>query len=1008
MNKSLFFLAFFLIFLSFSIVSAHDVSDCSVDDFDNTILSSSDSISSLGAMDYSASYNNQYDSDLYVSGYEEYDNSNNDCNYGLDSDDNNLKVADLTSDYNNQSGLKGSEIFINDSNYDTYFDDNEMLIAGMVSGDDVLVIGNISNKNLIFNQTVHIDGKGTGKVLDGTVILYPGASGSSVNDLTVEYNYATKSILGLICCDTDGGDSGVNNILLSNNRLYVCSTSSNNVYSACGVLIYGNEDKYSRNITVVNNTIVINADNYIARGVSVYGNSSVSKYTFGDKKIASDIYVYNNNISLKNSGNVESIRLDNIEDSVIVNNSICSFSNNGLYGFSIKEGNNLKIENNSVNCTGDTKSYGFLLYYCSNNSVISNDIFLNSSDSYGINSFISNYNVIHWNNFTVYGVNLSYCYYSLGSSNASLKYNSISLNGYSKSNVSDSYLPLYVGVLITDLSYNTTVKYNYISSFSENGDNYAVYINVLNTTVNYPHEIIYNNLLSQSGTVTGDDACFVNNGTNNITVLYNTPSSNYTEDLYFVFDENPIFISSGIFNAGLRNFINHPVKNRNVTATFNNETYTQTTDDNGNVSFNISSDYSVTDYLTLYFSGDKTYNPSSNTTNLSIITVDGDMSLKISSSSIILGMSTDLILSLPDNASGNISIYDNNQSIYTVSNESYYTDHSNITLTYTPNTTGEHIITIVYSGDDNYQSSKSNALLYVNTKLSTDLQFSPITANFASSKSNYTTIFNITLKDSNSNPLSSKKIYISYDGTVYTATTNSNGIAQLTLNIQSNSSDTITVAFLGDENYDGSFNISKITIIPYEKKATQLIFDNMTTTVVLNNARNGKYFIVTLKDSDGKALPDKTIHIGFNGKVYKKTTNSAGQAQLQINIGYKSANTFAITFLGDDDYQGNVSCAIIVVNTANSKLTASSYSYKSSAKTKTLKATLKLSNGTAISGKQITFLVNGQYYIATTNSKGVATVKISLTTKKTYYYTATFNEDFYYSKSTATAKVIIK
>ena len=75
--------------------------------------------------------------------------------------------------------------------------------------------------------------------------------------------------------------------------------------------------------------------------------------------------------------------------------------------------------------------------------------------------------------------------------------------------------------------------------------------------------------------------------------------------------------------------------------------------------------------------------------------------------------------------------------------------------------------------------------------------------------------------------------------------------------------------------------------------------------------------------------------------------------------------------------------------------------------TKKLTATLK-SSGKAVKGKQITFKVNGKTYKAKTNSKGVATVKIKLTKKGTFTYTAKFAGDSAYNGVSKTSKIKVK
>ena len=52
--------------------------------------------------------------------------------------------------------------------------------------------------------------------------------------------------------------------------------------------------------------------------------------------------------------------------------------------------------------------------------------------------------------------------------------------------------------------------------------------------------------------------------------------------------------------------------------------------------------------------------------------------------------------------------------------------------------------------------------------------------------------------------------------------------------------------------------------------------------------------------------------------------------------------------------------------------------------------------------------VNGKTYTATTNSKGLASVKVSLSSKKTYSFTAKFAGNDMYDSSSVKGKVTIK
>ena len=190
---------------------------------------------------------------------------------------------------------------------------------------------------------------------------------------------------------------------------------------------------------------------------------------------------------------------------------------------------------------------------------------------------------------------------------------------------------------------------------------------------------------------------------------------------------------------------------------------------------------------------------------------------------------------------------------------------------------------------------------------------------------------------------------------------------------------------------------------------------NMTTTAVspADGGKTGEYFIWRLIDANGKPLANTPMEIGFNGVIYNYEkdgiiTDENGYAKLQINLGYKGAYTFAICFLGDDNYTASFAVAKINVDTQKGTLTVPNKSYAASAKTKTLTATFKTAKGNPIAGKWIKFTVNGKTYKAKTDAKGVAKVNVSLNKKGTYNFVAKFDEDSTYTAINKTAKLTVK
>ena len=182
----------------------------------------------------------------------------------------------------------------------------------------------------------------------------------------------------------------------------------------------------------------------------------------------------------------------------------------------------------------------------------------------------------------------------------------------------------------------------------------------------------------------------------------------------------------------------------------------------------------------------------------------------------------------------------------------------------------------------------------------------------------------------------------------------------------------------------------------------------VTTTVNAEvDGSIGNNFTVTLKDGNGEVLVNKSVLFGFNGKIYNKTTDENGIAKLQINLKRADIYTFAVSFLGDDQYNASFVVAKITVNKQKASLTVPNKSYKVTTKSKKVTATFKSASGNALKDKKITFTVNGKTYTATTDSKGIASVNVSLSKKGTYSINVKYAGDNTYAQISKTAKLTI-
>ena len=210
----------------------------------------------------------------------------------------------------------------------------------------------------------------------------------------------------------------------------------------------------------------------------------------------------------------------------------------------------------------------------------------------------------------------------------------------------------------------------------------------------------------------------------------------------------------------------------------------------------------------------------------------------------------------------------------------------------------------------------------------------------------------------------------------------------------------ITVAdnFTEDDNTTNSS--SNETAV---KKATVLTVPDMTFNVTAS-PRN---YVITLKDTDGNALSNKTVNVNLNGKDTPYTTDLNGQVTVDINLGVKS-HVITVDFEGDDNYNSTSANATISIVKEKTKMAVSKKTFKKSAKTKKLTAVLKSQFGKALAKKKVVFKVNGKKYTGTTNKKGKVSVKVKLTKKKTYKVKVKFAGDSDYCGITKNSKVTVK
>ena len=202
-----------------------------------------------------------------------------------------------------------------------------------------------------------------------------------------------------------------------------------------------------------------------------------------------------------------------------------------------------------------------------------------------------------------------------------------------------------------------------------------------------------------------------------------------------------------------------------------------------------------------------------------------------------------------------------------------------------------------------------------------------------------------------SSPVSGASVIININNQIYNKTTDFNGKIAIPLDL--NTGDYVASAYYG--NY--TFVTSKIKVLPV------ITAGDFTTTY-----KSSKKYSAKFLDSKGNALKNTNVKFKLNGKTYTKKTDSNGVASLEVNL---KVGQYTVLAIHPNGYQ--VSHKIAVKHS----VTASNLKkyYKSS---KMFTATFYGKNGKVLAKKYIKFKYHGNTFYKKTNSKGKASLSISV------------------------------
>ena len=262
-------------------------------------------------------------------------------------------------------------------------------------------------------------------------------------------------------------------------------------------------------------------------------------------------------------------------------------------------------------------------------------------------------------------------------------------------------------------------------------------------------------------------------------------------------------------------------------------------------------------------------------------------------------------------------------------------------------------------------------------------------------------VLNITLKDQNAKTLPNKDLVITIDDVIYTAKTDANGIASITLDLELGDY-VANIAFVGNDNYASA-----------EKEVTINVNDGRTATKIVSVDKNvylqkingGMNYNLILRDINNNPLANKKVVVNFDGVDQTVTTSATGAASVKLTSKTIGTKQVTITFAGDDEYQAITKVSNITITQEESVITAPQKTYTVAETPKTYSVTIKSSSGKALAKTTISLNIKGKVYTAVANSQGVANFNLDLTQAGTYTATLTYAGSKFFKGTNATAEI---
>ena len=219
------------------------------------------------------------------------------------------------------------------------------------------------------------------------------------------------------------------------------------------------------------------------------------------------------------------------------------------------------------------------------------------------------------------------------------------------------------------------------------------------------------------------------------------------------------------------------------------------------------------------------------------------------------------------------------------------------------------------------------------------------------------TKLHIALKDNKGYNLANTNITVTINGVSYNKTTDKNGVVEMNINLRPGVY-TATVAYAGNKTIGANSVDAKITVL-------STINGNNITKMY----QNGTHFSATFVNGQGKVLTNTKVTFNINGVFYTRQTNAYGTANLNIMLRPGHYILTAYNPITGDEQGFSIKVKSLIETSDLTKYYINASRFQ---------ATIYNKDGSLAVNKNVTFNINGVFYIRTTDSNGVVSLAINL------------------------------